>query len=137
MLSNNEDRIYYGLMIEQYDPEIKYFFNYDNHYFPYITKHKIENKELITPEMCLNSEYIISIGNKNSSIELLNINNNMEDLIFISSNDYFAENTIVKGLTSFFLSDENNFFYIAITHLKDDPSNYYLYLIILYLKEFL
>ena len=40
----------------------------------------------------------------------------MEDLIFISSADYFAENTIVKGLTSFFLSDENNFFYIAVTH---------------------
>jgi len=64
MLSNNEDRIYYGLMIEIYDVEIKPIFNYDNNYFPYITKHKIENKELITPEMCLNSEYIISIGNQ-------------------------------------------------------------------------
>ena len=74
--------------------------------------------------MCLNSEYIISIGNQNSSIELLNINNYMDDLIFISSNDYYAENTIVKGLTSFFSSD-NNLNYIAITHPKDDPSNYY------------
>ena len=49
----------------------------------------------------------------------------MDDLIFISSNDYYAENTIVKGLTSFFSSD-NNLNYIAITHPKDDPSNYYL-----------
>ena len=126
MLSNNEDRIYYGLMVDINVLEIKPIFNYNNNYFPYITKHKIENKELINPEMCLNSEYIISIGNQNSSIELLNINDNMEDLIFISSHDYFAENTIVKGLTSFFLSDENNFFYIAVTHLKDDPLNYYL-----------
>ena len=74
--------------------------------------------------MQLNIEYIISIGNQNLSIELLNINNYMDDLIFISSNDYYAENTIVKGLTSFFSSD-NNLNYIAITHPKDDPSNYY------------
>ena len=73
----------------------------------------------------MNIEYIISIGNQNLSIELLNINNYMDDLIFISSNDYYAENTIVKGLTSFFSSD-NNLNYIAITHPKDDPSNYYL-----------
>ena len=72
----------------------------------------------------MNIEYIISIGNQNLSIELLNINNYMDDLIFISSNDYYAENTIVKGLTSFFSSD-NNLNYIAITHPKDDPSNYY------------
>ena len=126
MFSNNEDRIYYGLMIELYDVEMKYFFNYNDNYYPYIIKHKIENKELINPEMCLNSEYIISIGNQNSSIELLNINNYMDDLIFISSNDCFAENTIVKGLTSFFFSNHNNFNYIAITHPKDDPSNHYL-----------
>ena len=43
MFSNNEDRIYYGLMFEIQDLEIKYIFNYDGNYFPYITNDIINN----------------------------------------------------------------------------------------------
>ena len=132
-LSNNEDRIYFGLMININEMILgqNYIFNYNDQYFPYIIKNinRNESKDLIDPEICFiylnNEEYIISIGIDNSSIELLNIDNYMNDYFLLSSTDFFKGDKIIKGVTSFILS-KSNFIYIAVTYPKNDTNNYYL-----------
>ena len=128
-LSNNEERIYFGLMYYYY--EIKQIFNYNDKYYPYIIKNinRNENKELINPEICFisleNEEYIISIGVNNSSIELLNIKNYLNDYLLISPTDFFDGDKIIKGVTSYTLKN-NDIIYIAVTNPKNDTNNYYL-----------
>ena len=130
-LSNNEDRIYFGLMSDSKERRIEQIFNYNDKFFPYIIKNinRNENKELINPEICFislkNKEYIISIGVDNSSIELLSIDNYMNDYLLISPTDFFDGDIIIKGVTSYFLKN-NEFIYIAVTYPKNDTNNYYL-----------
>ena len=128
--SNNEERILYATIGE----EDKYIFkNENNNFIPFIRKNinRIENKELINSEICLYSlnnvlNYIISIGTRNSSIEILDIVTN--DL-FTYNSSYFLNSTkrIIKGISSLaYIYDYRYLFYGTVTISEDNPLIYYL-----------
>jgi hypothetical protein len=131
-LSNNKDSIYYGFYYNTQNSKLFYVFNYNNH--PYINITRMENNQLINPEICIFSAFgeekkyfsMIAIGTNNSNIELLNIENYMNGLNSFSSNDFFSNQThkIIKGVLSF--DDKNDFLYIAITSTSEEPSLLYL-----------
>ena len=54
-LSNNKDSIYYGFYYNTQNSKLFYVFNYNNH--PYINITRMENNQLINPEICIFSAF--------------------------------------------------------------------------------
>ena len=128
--SNSTERLYYGM--EYKDDKQYIFYDDDKNYFPYIKK----NTNLLETNGITNSQsgfidngnycFIISIGTKNSNIEILDLDNYSNDLIIISRENFLnSTNRIIRGISSFIGSVNYYLIYGLIISEIDDPSNNY------------
>ena len=130
IFSNSTERLYYGMEDNDYIPYI--FSDNDGNYFPYIKK----NTNLSETNGITNSQsgfidngnycFIISIGTKNSNIELLDLDNYSNDLIIISRENFLnSTNRIIRGISSFIGTVNYYLIYGLIISEIDNPSNNY------------
>ena len=130
--SNSSERTYYGMEYSSYSQCI--FIDKDENYHQYIKK----NINLFEANGITNSQsgfirngasfsYLISIGNKNSNIEILDINDYSKELIIISPENFLnSSNRIINGTSSFIGTGIFPYLiFCSIISEIDNPSNNY------------
>ena len=138
---NKKERIYYAIKYG----EIYFLSNETDSNVPYI-KRKVEpeeSNEMTNIDSCiisLNHIYFLSIGNKNSYIQIFKLDLNLNDEPNkISSSSFFNDNIIIKGIKSLcYVIYSNNLVYVAIASNEENNSDYFLsfYYILLIPQEY-
>ena len=124
-LSNEEDRIFYGLTTT----EEKYIFKDKGELIPFIKKNinRTENKKILNAKMGLFSygtdNFIILIGTDDSYIEVLSVNHYQKGLNSYSASDFFPQNTINKGISPTLYSYMENLTFISSSKYNDNSTN--------------
>ena len=129
-LSNEEDRIFYGLI----DFSEKYIFKDNEDLVPFITKNinRTVNKKISNAKMGLfeygDDIFIILIGTDDSYIEIFNINDYSNHLNLYNASDFFPRNTINKGISPLIYSGYSTeyLFLISSSIYNNDSMNYFI-----------
>ena len=135
--SNKEYRIFYGLQIGKTE---KYIFQDKDtgEYIPCIKKNIVRNesKEIYNAGLAVltfsSKTYLLLIGNNDSYIEQLNVNNYSEDLNIFFPSEFFLNNIINKGVSPLIISYENTLYYMFSSISQDAPSDYFISFLVLY-----
>ena len=126
-LSNEEDRIFYGLGTENI-----YIFKDNEEFTPFIkiNINRAENKKIINAKMGLydygESIFIKLIGTDNSYIEIFNTINHTNNINLYSASDFFPQNTINKGISPLIYCNTDNLIFISSLRYNEDSSNYFI-----------
>ena len=127
-LSNNEERIFYGIS-PRYDG-YTYPFGI-NGKFESLIKKKIErsdNKELINPAICFyeymnNIKKVFLIGSDNSYAEIINLGKDSNEITIFTQTDLYKENKVIKGNSSLVYLHNNYLNLVSITSSSNDNNN--------------
>ena len=123
-LSNNEDRIFYGIF---YTELISYYFNYDDDSLPLIINiGRSERKEIKNAELAFlnyRSEYIFLFGSDNSFIEIYHAYKKNNRLLYEPTN-FLEEDIIIKGNPSLFKFIDSKFYFTVITSTEEKSTFY-------------
>ena len=119
-LSNNEERLFYGINYEE-----SYIFQKEP--FIKINIPESENKNFKDGELCIITypgyDFIIFIGNENINFEILKIQDYSNGYNIVPLSNNLNEDTIVNGVSSSFsFYFSSNYYFLYIT-LKLDESN--------------
>ena len=127
-LSNNEERIFYGMKL------IAGFYSYpfgNNGKFESFINKKIkrsDNQKLTNPEICfldINKNIILLIGSENSYAEIIDLNKDSNEIISLSQTELFDENKVIKGFSSLLYLRNSFVNLITLTSSNDNNiSNY-------------
>jgi hypothetical protein len=126
-LSNNEERIFYGMktIFTNYD----YPFDNNGKFQSFINK-KIErsdNRELTNPAICF-LEYtpkkkVFLIGSDNSYAEIIDLDKDSNEIKSFSQTELYKENKVIKGFSSLLYLHYNFLNLVTITSSNDNNNN--------------
>ena len=127
-LSNEEDRIFYALKIEE-----DYIFKDNEDSIPFIIKNinrtdnkKIQNAKMGIIDYSSDDIFIILIGTNDSYIEAFNIFYYSKNLNLIPNSDFLPQNTINKGISPLIYINNRNLIFISSSKYNDDTSNFFI-----------
>ena len=126
-LSNNKDRIIYALDRDQ----TFIFKDENNHPISFISKNRLsyQNKDTENGELFLinkeNNDFLLLLGNKNTDIQILNLDSYEDDYDFIAQSDFLNGTKIIDG-TSYCKLVYDILYTAIITSSGDGSSNYFL-----------
>ena len=126
-LSNNKDRIIYALDRDQ----TFIFKDENNHPISFISKNRLsyQNKDSENGELFLinkeNNDFLLLLGNKNTDIQILNLDSYEDDYDFIAQSDFLNGTKIIDG-TSYCKLVYDILYTAIITSSGDGSSNYFL-----------
>ena len=126
--SDNKKNIYYGIMFNEIVES--YYFKKNGEEIPYIEKNITEDNKMINPQLYIlepsYSLYIISIGIKNSNIEIFEIDNYEDNSIIFNSSLFFNDSRIIEGTEPLIFSNNFYLLYCTITKESNENTDYYL-----------